>query len=122
MSGKRILIIDDEPEVGSFIREAAEEKGYEAVYAQTAEDFEKIVETFDPTLIMLDIVMPGHDGIELLRVLAEKACKARIIVMSGYSDTYLDNAKKIGAAFGLGGIESLTKPIRLSTLLKCLDS
>lgn len=122
MIGKRLLIADDEPDVGDFIRQVAEEKGYEVVCTQAADEFEKTVETFDPTLIMLDIVMPDHDGSEILRMLAKMGCKARIIVMSGYGETYLESAKKIGAGFGLGEIQSLFKPTTLATLREYVDS
>jgi CheY-like chemotaxis protein len=120
MSDKRLLVVDDEPEIGEFIREVAEEMGYEVVVTQAASAFKKACDTFGPTVIMVDIVMPEIDGIELLRYLAEKGCEARVLVMSGYSEKYLNSAEKLSGAYGLRTIDRLTKPIRLAQLRKAL--
>ncbi len=120
MSEKRLLIIDDEPDIGRFISEVAEEMGFEVVTTETADAFKKALDSFDPTLIMLDIVMPDTDGIELLRYLAEMECKTRIIVMTGYSGAYLESAETIGDHKGLNRVESLTKPIPLAKLREAL--
>jgi DNA-binding NtrC family response regulator len=117
---KRLLVIDDEIEIGEFIRVVAEEMGYEVRVTASADEFRSLCDTFAPTVIMLDVVMPDIDGIELLRYLAGKHCRARVMVMSGYSAKYLESAERLSQAYGLGHVEPLTKPIRLAKLREVL--
>ena len=120
MTEKRLLVIDDEREIGEFIRTVAEEMGYEVQVTSSADEFQAAYASFRPTLIMLDIVMPDIDGIELLRYLASRGCQAKVLVMSGYSEKYLDSAQKLSDAYGLHNIDRLTKPIRLAKLREVL--
>ena len=65
MSSKRLLIVDDEPEFGKFVRKVAEEMEFEVRVTTRAPDFKEAYVAFDPTVIVLDVIMPGTDGIEL---------------------------------------------------------
>lgn len=120
MDQRRLLIIDDEREIGEFIRTVAEDMGFAVTVTASAEEFQAAYESFKPTHIMLDIVMPDIDGIELLRDLAKRGCQARVLVMSGYSEKYLDSAEKLSDAYGLRNIDRITKPIRLGKLREVL--
>ncbi len=122
VSEKRLLVIDDERDIGEFIRTVAEEMGFSVTVTASADEFQAAYESFDPTHIMLDIVMPDIDGIELLRDLAKRGCQAKVLVMSGYSEKYLDSAQKLSDAYGLRNINRLTKPIRLAKLREVLAS
>ncbi|HLF58748.1 MAG TPA: response regulator [Alphaproteobacteria bacterium] len=122
MAEKRLLVIDDERDIGEFIRTVAEEMGYEVMVTSAADEFQAAYASFHPTHIMLDIVMPDIDGIELLRYLASSGCQSRVLVMSGYSEKYLDSAQKLSDAYGLRNIDRLTKPIRLAKLREVLSS
>ncbi len=120
MSKGRLLVIDDEPAIGEAIGVVGRELGYEVEVTTRAHDFKRLYETFAPTLICLDVVMPETDGIELLRFLSEQKCTARIVVISGFNRTYLDTAHKLGEAFGLESVTTLSKPFHLSELRKVL--
>ena len=120
MDSKRLLVIDDEREIGEFIRTVAEDMGFDVTVTASADEFQAAYESFAPTHIMLDIVMPDIDGIELLRDLAKRGCQAKVLVMSGYSEKYLDSAQKLSDAYGLRNIDRLTKPIRLGKLREVL--
>jgi len=122
MAEKRLLVIDDERDIGEFIRTVADEMGYDVKVTSSAEEFQAAYRSFNPTHIMLDIVMPDIDGIELLRYLAANGCQARVLVMSGYSEKYLESAQKLSDAYGLRNIDRLTKPIRLAKLREVLSS
>ena len=122
MAAKRLLVIDDERDIGEFIRTVADEMGYEVKVTSSPDEFQAAYRSFNPTHIMLDIVMPDIDGIELLRYLAANGCQARVLVMSGYSEKYLDSAQKLSDAYGLRNIDRLTKPIRLAKLREVLSS
>ncbi|MBE7636480.1 response regulator [Sneathiella sp. P13V-1] len=121
MSDKRALIIDDEKMFADFVRQVAEGMGYEVRVTDEAEVFKQTYMDFDPTVIILDMVMPGVEGIELVNWLAEEGCSARIMVVTGYNPHYVDFAKTIGSARGLVEVQSYTKPISLADLRKALS-
>ena len=120
MTEKRLLVIDDERDIGEFIRTVAQDMGYAVMVTSSADEFLAAYKSFHPTHIMLDIVMPDIDGIELLRYLAASGCQAKVLVMSGYSEKYLESAQKLSDAYGLRNIDRLTKPIRLAKLREVL--
>ncbi len=62
MTGMRLLVVDDEPHFGEFVREIAEDLGYEVRVTTRGNDFTLLNEAFNPTLVLLDIVMPEIDG------------------------------------------------------------
>ncbi len=115
MSAARVLVLDDEPEFGEFVRRVAEKMGCEVEVIQRATDFQERLPTFNPTLIVLDVVMPEIDGIEILKWLAARSCQARILVVTGFNPRYTDMAGVLGDAIGLD-IETHTKPISLKDL------
>ncbi len=69
--------------------------------------------SFGPDVIMLDMVLPGRDGIEIVRQLAEAGVTARILLVSGHSPAYMNAARAIAAAAGVSDIVTAQKPIRL---------
>lgn len=111
-----LLLIDDEPSVGRFIAHAAAECGYRAVATSGAEAFKREFRDHDPDVLALDLSMPGVDGIELLRFLAERKCKAPILIISGFDRRVLESSIRLGEALGLNMAGSLTKPVRFNDL------
>lgn len=73
---KRLLVVDDQPALGEIVRRTAEGLDYEVVVTTHAEEFMAEYESFDPTAIVLDIVMPDIDGIELVGWSNESAALA----------------------------------------------
>lgn len=73
-----------------------------------------------PTDIVLDVVMPEVEGIQIMRELAQRGAKARIVLVSGYDPSYVELGRTLGQASGLGRIDALTKPVRLEQLLTVL--
>jgi EAL domain-containing protein (putative c-di-GMP-specific phosphodiesterase class I) len=116
MNQNRLLVIDDEPGICEFIKEVAEDVGFDARTTTTADDFRKVYRSFSPTAIILDLVMPGADGVEILRYLAEDHCQAQILVASGVDPRVLQTAKRIGDAYGLQMSGVLEKPIMVPGL------
>ena len=120
MNDKRLLVVDDDPAVGSVIGTVAEEFGYEVMVTSSPAQFRELNAAFDPSAIIVDIVMPEIDGIELLRYLADRNCKALIVLTTGYSGSYLKYAQELGKSSGLESITTLTKPFRLTALRAAL--
>ncbi len=122
MVSERVLIIDDEPKIGEFIAEVAVELGHSVQVTSKPSDFKCLVDSFEPTVICLDIIMPEKDGIELMRYLADQECQARVLVISGYHGQYLEIAHKLGTALGLRSVTTLNKPVGLSDLRNALST
>jgi len=116
MNSNRLLVIDDEPGICEFITEVAEGVGFEAKSTTTPDDFRTIYRTFAPTAIILDLVMPETDGVELLRFLADDRCSAQVLVASGVDPRVLATAKRLGDAHGLQMSGVLEKPIMIPDL------
>lgn len=115
-SQNRLLVIDDDRSILSIIEDVASENGYEVLSADNPDDFRRLVKSFEPTLIAIDLVIPDTDGIELLRELANTRSSARIILMSGLDDKVLSTARRLGANQGLNMLGGLAKPIDLEEL------
>lgn len=112
----RLLIIDDEPEICAFLREVALEAGYEVVATTRAEEFKAAFAAGAADVIVLDLTLPGTDGIELLQYLAETGTRARILIVSGFDESIRRMAYAIGAARGLDMAGVLPKPVRVAEL------
>ena len=120
-ASKKLLVIDDEPAFGGFVKEVAEGLGYEVRVTSKADEFAEAYESFDPTVIVLDVVMPEVDGIELVQWLAQEKCKARILIVTGYNPHYADAAKRLVSAGDLPSVKTLTKPVSLADLRAALN-
>ena len=115
-NSRRLVVVDDEPDIARFIADAAAELGYDVRTAGNAEAFKRLYDAFDPTVVILDVVMPDVDGIELVRFLAERKCSARVLVISGYAPQYMNYTTSLGEALGLPSIRAMAKPIDLDVL------
>ncbi len=120
MIAMRLLIVDDDADFGQHVRRAAEEMGYEVRVTTAAPEFKEAYEDFDPALIVLDMVMPEVDGIELINWLADQRCQARLIIVTGYTPRYAEMAKLLSDAKGMAAATALSKPVKLADLRKAL--
>lgn len=120
MSEKRLLVIDDELGFRDFVATVATAAGYEVESTGHAKHFMEIYGSFDPTLIVMDMILPDIDGFELMQWLIEQGCKAKVIVVTGYNPHYAEMAETIGTDAGLLSVEILTKPIGLMELRAAL--
>jgi EAL domain-containing protein (putative c-di-GMP-specific phosphodiesterase class I)/CheY-like chemotaxis protein len=120
MPGGRLLIVDDEAEIRAFIRDVAEEMGVAADEASTFEEFAERYDGAVHRMIILDLSMPGRDGIEFLRDFADHRCDARIHLSSGQDTRVLATARRLGRDLGLDMAEVMTKPVSVEVLEKAL--
>lgn len=72
MSEKRLLVVDDEPEFGELVRQVAAGLGYEVRVTTNGRAFQSAYQELQPTVIVMDMVMPEMDGNELVLWLMEQ--------------------------------------------------
>jgi EAL domain-containing protein (putative c-di-GMP-specific phosphodiesterase class I) len=112
----RMLIVDDEPQICALLERAARPLGFDTRSLSTPEEFVDHLESFRPLVVILDLMMPGCDGVELLRKMKEADCGAYIIVISGMDHRALSVAQNLGRSHGLNMLGVLQKPIKLDVL------
>ena len=112
----RLLLIDDEPQLADFVANAGDLCGYAPQIADGDEDFRSQFLADHPAIVALDLGMPGSDGVELLRFLAERGFGGPVLIISGFDRRVLDSAFRLGEAHGLRMVGPLEKPTRLEAL------
>ena len=108
----RVLAIDDEPAIRRFLRTSLRAEGYDIIEAETAEAGLAEIRRRAPDLVMLDLGLPGMDGIEMIRRLREGGSTVPIIVLTSRTD----EAGKV-EALDLGADDYVTKPFGMDELL-----
>ncbi len=118
----RLLVIDDEVDICELIADVAETRDFEVKTINDPSLVEQALLDFKPNSIMLDLMMPGTDGVELLRTLGDHIKGCAIVLMSGHDVRVLNSAKRLGSAHGINVIGILEKPIEVPTLRDTLDT
>ena len=116
MPQPRLLLIDDEPALAEFLANAARESGFDPVITSEDWQFREEFVANRPNMVALDLGMPGMDGIELLRFLADQQYAAPVLIVSGFDRRVLESAFRLGEALGLSMAGPLEKPVRLEEL------
>lgn len=111
MADKRLLVVDDEPDFGDFVRQVAEGSGYEVTVTTGGKEFMEVYDDVDPTVVVLDMVMPEIEGTELVQWLAARRCDAKVIIITGFHPDYAAVAGKLGKIRGLKSVTTLVKPV-----------
>lgn len=107
---KTILIVDDEPAARYGLRRALESR-YRIAEAESAEAARMAIPTEKPDLVLLDVVMPGQDGISFLKSLREEGSEVPVLIVSA-----LDTAKTAVEALRVGAADYLVKGFELDEL------
>ena len=108
----RVLVVEDEQKVANALREGLEGERYDVVVERTGEDafFRMTTEAFD--LILLDLGLPGRDGLQILTTLRSKGIKTPVLVLTA-RDTLQDRV----AGLDSGADDYLVKPFAFAELL-----
>jgi len=108
-----ILLVDDEPGMLRYIRTLLEVDEYKVETASTGEEaLERVQKGLQPDLVLLDLLMPGIDGLQTLEQLRQIRPGTKVVMLSCVSDT-----RKVVQAIRLGAHDYLTKPFSLTVLL-----
>jgi CheY-like chemotaxis protein len=110
----KIFFVDDEPITLQILGKAAQILGHTPVLIDNSTDVLTRIEAEKPDLIMMDMMMPEMDGLEVLRHLRQRAETAAIPVVILSAGAALDDRERVEAA---GAQEYLTKPVGLNRLM-----
>jgi EAL domain-containing protein (putative c-di-GMP-specific phosphodiesterase class I) len=116
MNENRLLVMDDDPDVGTFFGQVGEDLGFDVKVLTDPLQFAEAVSAFSPTVILLDLQMPGRDGIELLRELSGLGRNPKVLIASGLDSRVLTTASELGISMGVDIAGSFCKPIALDEL------
>ncbi|PIQ86485.1 MAG: two-component system response regulator [Candidatus Omnitrophica bacterium CG11_big_fil_rev_8_21_14_0_20_45_26] len=107
----KLLIVDDETEICEFLKSFFEERNYTVAIANSGEQAIEQLKKEKPQVVLLDIKMPGMDGIQTLREIKSKNPKSKVIMV-----TAIETRDKIEECLRLGADNYITKPLSLEYL------
>jgi len=107
----RVLVIDDDPGVRDYMEALVARQGYEVSVAADGEEALKNLETSQPDLITLDVVLPGMDGLQTLEKLKQRLPEVPVVMLSGHGQ-----ARNIVEAMRRGASDFLRKPFEVEEL------
>jgi two-component system nitrogen regulation response regulator NtrX len=110
-----ILIVDDEESIRRSVADILSDEGYRPVVAEDGDEGLAKLRTDPPDLVLLDIAMPGRDGIEVLEELRKSWSELPVVMMSGHGT--IETAVR---ATKLGAYDFLEKPLSCDKLLLCV--
>lgn len=114
---RTILIVDDEESIRFSLKGGLEDEGYNTLLAGTGEEGLQIIESNEVDLILLDIWMPGKDGLQILEELKNNGCPIPVIIMTGHGS--IDTAVR---ATRLGALDFVEKPLDLNKIIITLHN
>ena len=102
---EKVLVVDDEPSIVTLLRFNLEKAGYMVITAEDGKAGLKMAMEENPDLIMLDLMLPGMDGMDVCKTLRQEKIKTPILMLTALDDEF---DKVLGLE--LGADDYLTKP------------
>lgn len=115
---KKILLVDDEPNIVMALEYSLKKKGYDVLIARDGEEALKIFENIKPCLVILDIMMPKMDGFEVLENIKNDIEDSSKVIFLSAKNKEEDIQKGLDA----GADEYFTKPFSTKKLLDKIQS
>jgi DNA-binding response OmpR family regulator len=121
MPQPRLLLIDDEPALADYLANAARSCGFDPIVTAQDQEFRDAFIAKRPEMVALDLGMPGMDGVELTRFLADQNYRGPVLIVSGFDRRVLESAFRLGEALGLKMVGPVEKPVRFEVLEEILS-
>jgi two-component system cell cycle response regulator DivK len=119
MAGELILIVEDNEKNRRLVRDVLQFKGYETIETETGEEGVELARSRQPALVLMDIQLPGIDGITALKRLREDPTTRAMRVMAVTASAMTQDRQNILDA-GLDGYQS--KPINVKSFLEAVEA
>ncbi len=116
MPPKRILVVDDEPDVRQLMEHFLTDRGYEVRMAENGRLGLLALDTFTPDVVLLDMHMPELDGLETLKLIAARAPSLPVIMV-----TVNDDVETTAHLLQLGAADYVPKPFNLEYLEQAIN-
>ena len=110
-----VLLVDDEAEFVDAFAERLRLRGFNPLVANSGEQALRMVDEEQVRIMVLDLKMPGIDGLEVLRRVKKKHPETQVIILSGHGATQDEQAAR-----NLGAFEYLRKPADIGSVLEAL--
>ena len=107
-----VLVVEDEPKVAAALRQGLEDEGYTVSVAATGEDAFFRVSTDTFSVVLLDLTLPGRDGLEILRAVRKRDAETRVLIL-----TARDGLADRVAGLDAGADDYMVKPFAFAELL-----
>jgi DNA-binding response OmpR family regulator len=117
---RKLLVVDDQDSITKVVAKIASQLGYQVRSINDPNAAFDEFERFKPDILIIDLVMPELDGIDILHRILALGTTARIIVMSGFGKSYLRLGKEVAAFHDHADITTLAKPFRKADLVALL--
>ena len=115
-TARRLLILDDDAYIRPVLRRVGEDAGFLVVDTASANEFWVAYKALRPTHIILDLILPHADGLEIMRELGRQSAKCKITLLSGVDTRLLRTADHLGRQFGLNIAAAIAKPFDIDEL------
>jgi len=125
MGGRRVLVVDDDPDIVDYLQSFLEDEGYEVGSATDSVTALETLDRFGPDVVLLDVLLPGRSGLDLLVSIRQSPRwgDTPLVVVTGSDRVLQDDCQSyLGAHSGVRGPDGvLGKPIDRHTLLAVLS-
>ncbi|MEP6982558.1 MAG: response regulator [Sphingomicrobium sp.] len=121
MPQPRLLLIDDEPALAEYLANAARACGFDPIVTARDQEFRDALVANRPEMVAIDLGMPGMDGVELTRFLADQNYRGPVLIVSGFDRRVLEAAFRLGETLGLNMVGPVEKPVRFDELEELLS-
>jgi DNA-binding response OmpR family regulator len=114
-----VLVVDDDQQIRALVRQILESKGYHVEEAGNGIEALALINRYQPTLMILDIYLPGMDGLEVITQLKLRTQPVKVLAISGNAIDGFDTCK---TAMALGAHDALAKPFSADIFLQRVEA
>ncbi len=119
VAGRRVMVVDDDPQNVDFLARQLHRRGFKVEVAGSGQKALAMIEESPPDLVLLDVMMPGMSGIEVLQTVRKSKAAADLPIIMA---TALDQSGDVVEALRLGANDYVTKPLDLPVVLARLEN
>jgi FixJ family two-component response regulator len=120
--GKRLLMIDDDAGIANVVGLIARLLGMDFQATDTPLIAAEVFADYRPNIVMIDMIMPEKDGLDVLSEILATGIPTWIVLTSGYGDTYLRLGMGVAKFHGADRVSILKKPFRRAELIDLLNT